>query len=75
MKRLFKQALVSNDAQKANPGCPCKDNKQEGTPTSQEASGQLAQQTQSKQKMDSEVESELSFPDSDSEMEKGNAGQ
>jgi len=75
MKKLFKLVLVSKDAQKANSGYPCKDNKKRGTTTSQEASGQLAQQTQSRQKMDSEVESELSLPDSDSEMEKGNAGQ
>ena len=75
MKKLLEQALVGNDAPKANSGHQRKDKKWGRALTCREQSGRHVEENKAKQETNSEVESELeSLSDSDSEAGKGQGG-
>jgi len=76
MRKLLEQALVDKDAPQVKSRRPRKDKKQGVAPTCPKGSGQLAEEKDAKQEMDSEAESKLeSLSDSDSEVGKGTGGQ
>jgi len=76
MKKLFKQTWVGKDAPNGKSGHPCNNEIRGGAPTGRKESGELAEETQSKQEMDSKVESKLdSLSDLDSEAGKGKGDQ
>jgi hypothetical protein len=59
MKKILEQILVGKAAPKANSGCPPKDKKWGGAPTSRKERGWLAEDNEARQKTAIEVECEL----------------
>jgi hypothetical protein len=76
MKKLLEQALVNQDAPKAESGLQCKNMKTGGAPTGYKQSCWLAEEKEVQQEIDSDTESELeNLSDSDSEVGTVKGGQ